>query len=354
MATTCLRTHVDFTYIDFADFAKAATSSLASFVGAETPLFANPSSALGSTVAYTKWYKVWERASPSDFIQEAFIIPILTIMVAIHFWGRRVNKRKARNWAAAHAPLLQKEFAHVGFGGYRSPSMEEVESEGAAKATSSEALTLPDEVIKEKSAQEFLSYASGRQNVAFLDVRLELLKRYNPIMLFMEWALSSLFESFTPPSERMHAIAYTFDGKEKDIIPVRTEQAQAELEARVKGIQSSYDGYVWAIVHKDSMRRLRDERYDISLTFTKDNPKLPAWATVMSESAEITDFMLTDELAKAVKETGEETFENIIITDQPIDKPAKYASPPSISAKRKQPLTFLLPTDSTKQFPASA
>ena len=309
--------------VDFADFAKAPDPSPASLASAETPLFANPAFATGSPVAYTKWYRVWERASPSDFTQEAFILPVLFVMVGFHFWGRRVNKRKARNWAAAHTPLLQNEFAHVGFGGYRAPSIDEVEGEGAAKATTSEALVLPDELIREKTAQEFLSYASGRQNVAFLDVRLEMLKRYNPMTLFMEWFLSLFFESFAPPAERMHAIAYTFDGKEKDIIPVRTERQQAELESRVKSLQSAYDGYVWAVVHKDSMRRLRDERYDISLTYTKDSTKLPSWATVMSESAEITDFMLTDELAKAVNECGEAMFENVIVTDQPIDKPAK-------------------------------
>ena len=47
------------------------------------------------------------------------------------------------------------------------------------------------------------------------------------------------------------------------------------------------------IVNKMQMRKLRDERYDASLTFTKDNSKLPDWATVMSESAEVTDMMLT-------------------------------------------------------------
>ena len=269
---------------------------------------------------------MWERASPSDFYQEAFILPLLIITLGVHFWGRRVNKRKARNWAAAHAPILQKEFARVGFGGTRAPTMEEVESSGAAKAASSEALVLPDELIQEKTAQEFLSYATGRQNVAFLDVKLEMLKRYNPFTLAMEWGASLFFDSFSPPAERMQAIAYAFDGKEKDLVPVRTEQQQAELEGRVRGLQSGFDGFVWAVVHKDAMRRLREERYDISLTFTKDNAKLPGWATVMSESAEITDYMLTDELIKAIEQAGDEAFENLIVTDQPIDKPQKYVS----------------------------
>ena len=325
--------------IDFADFATALSSSASSLASSALSAATGGASATSSPFTannpffggsqqqpapYTKWYRVWERVSPSDFYQEAFIVPFILLTVTVHYWGRRVNRRKARNWAAAHAPTLQKEFAHVGFGGSRAPTAQEIESSGAAKAASSEALVLPDELIKEKSAQEFLSYASGRQNVAFVDVRLEMFKRYNPASLLMEWALSMLFESFPPPAEKMHAIAYAFDGREKDLVPVRTEQQQIELEGRVRNLQSGYDGFVWAVVHKDSMKRLRDERYDISLTFTKDNPKLPDWATVMSESAEITDFMLTDELAKVVKEAGEAVFDNLIVSDQPIDKPQKY------------------------------
>jgi hypothetical protein len=72
------------------------------------------------------------------------------------------------------------------------------------------------------------------------------------------------------------------------------------------------------------MKRLRDDRYDISLTTTKDHPKLPAWATVMSEANEITETLLTPDLIKAVHEAGDDAFEALIITDQPQDRPNKY------------------------------
>ena len=73
------------------------------------------------------------------------------------------------------------------------------------------------------------------------------------------------------------------------------------------------------------MKQLREDRYDISLTSTKDHPKLPNWATVMSESAEVTDLLLTPELISAVEETGE-LLDYLIITDQPLEKPTKYVS----------------------------
>jgi hypothetical protein len=117
--------------------------------------------------------------------------------------------------------------------------------------------------------------------------------------------------------ERMTAVIYPFDGKEALTVPGQIPGAQ---ELRSRESKSSYDGFVWAVVNKDSMKALRDERYDISITATKDHPKLPIWATVMSESAEVTDLLLTPELVKTIEDAGE-LFDHLIITDQPIDQP---------------------------------
>lgn len=65
---------------------------------------------------------------------------------------------------------------------------------------------------------------------------------------------------------------------------------------------------------------MREERYDLSLTTTRDHAKLPVWTTVMSESAEVTDMLLTPELIKAVSDAGD-NFEAIIVSDQPINAP---------------------------------
>ena len=81
-------------------------------------------------------------------------------------------------------------------------------------------------------------------------------------------------------------------------------------------------GFVFAVVHKDLMKRLREERYDLSLTATKDSAKLPVWVTTMSESAAITDALLTPELITAINDAGDR-FEALVVTDQPIDQPKK-------------------------------
>ena len=268
---------------------------------------------------YTKWYNIHERYSLSDFKQEGVILSLIVVIIIIHLFGTSTNRKKAKKWVAAHAPILQKEFALVGFGGRKAPTADEVESEGLAKSLANDTLELPVDLLKEKSPQEFTTYATGRQNVAFLDVNLNLLKRYSPLSMIAEYGMSLFFESMPAPVEQMEAILYPFDGREALTVP---GQAPGAHELR-KDTKSSYDGFVWAIVNKETMKQLRDDRYDVSITTTKDNPKLPLWATVMSESAEITDFLLTPELVKAVEEAGD-LLNHLIITDQPIDQPVKY------------------------------
>ncbi|KAA8648855.1 hypothetical protein EYZ11_007645 [Aspergillus tanneri] len=289
---------------DFAEFVNAPDPSPASIVAASsssTPGF----NAQGTGVPYTKWYRVWERTSPKDFIQEAMVMPLILLIVVFHLWGTRKNRRKAREWAQAHAPALQSEFAVVGFGGI--PKSEDISSE----------LVSPDTLLKEKSAQEFTSYATGRQNVAFVDISIKLPKRYNPVIYWTDQVFSFLFESWTAPTETYEAIAYTFDGKEKDVVPVPAQDTSS-----LKVNNSAYDGFIWAAVHKNHMRQFRQDRYDASMTFTKDNAKLPQWVTVMTESAEITDALLTPELIQAIEKAGDD-FKYLIITDQPIDKPTR-------------------------------
>jgi hypothetical protein len=243
----------------------------------------------------------------------------------LHIWGRRTNKRKAKRWIEAHGPPLKKEYALVGFGGRREATADDVQASGLLKATTGEDSAIPQELLKEKTAQEFVTYATGRQNVAFTDVKLDLYKRYNPATLIVEFILSFLFESMRAPAERMEATSYVFDGREKDLVPAKTQQQLDAIESQARSKSSVYDQFVFAVVHKDLMRSVREDRYDISLTSTKDHASLPVWATTMSESAAVTDAVLTPELVRAIESAGD-AFEYLIITDQPLDKPQKSVS----------------------------
>ena len=191
---------------------------------------------------------------------------------------------------------------------------------GVPKAEGSDRLIVPEEMLREESVNEFMTYATGRQNVAFTDVRLVLAKRYNPLLMLGEAVAGLLLESMVPEKERMEITSYAFDGRENTLVPQKIREA----EGGKKGAgRSEYDGFVWAVVNKDEMKRVRDERYDLSLTSTKDHSKLPSWCTVMSENAEITENMLTPELVKAIEQC-EGALDMLVVTDQPVDKPKKY------------------------------
>ncbi|KAJ6032680.1 hypothetical protein N7540_003412 [Penicillium herquei] len=290
---------------DFADFVEAPNPSPASLV-ADSPTLA-VASTNGAAAPYTAWYRIWERTSPKDFMQEAMIMPFIVVLVLFHLWGTSKNRRKARDWAKSHVPALQKEFAVVGF-------------DGIARTHEGDALTVelsnPEKSLKEKSAHEFSTYATGRQNVAFVDIALKMPKRYNPVTYLMELAFGFFLESWETPTDRYEAVMYGFDGKEKDLVPVFSKDTPLKVN------NSTYDGFIWAVVHKSHMRKFRTDRYDASMTFSKDHPKLPQWVTVMSESAEITDTLLSKELIQAIEQAGND-FEFLIVTDQPIDKPTK-------------------------------
>lgn len=236
------------------------------------------------------------------------IVPILLIIIIINYIGASLNKRKVKWWASAYLPLLEAEYASVGFGA--SEGTEGMQVKGLKEAIEQSG-EVSENLLRQKKKNEFFTYATGRQNVAWLDVKLTLYKRFNPLIWFFEVALAFFVESMPAPEERMEATAYSFDGREKAIAP----------EAANVG-NSGYDGFVFAIVHKDKMKQLRDDRYDLSLTATRDHPKLPDYVTVMSESAEVTDTLITPELVKAIEEAGEE-LEALIISDMPIDAPKK-------------------------------
>lgn len=177
---------------DFADFAGAPDPSPASISPVSLTGEGAPD-AFATDVArpYTKWYRIWERTTPADFYQEAFILPVIIVIVLLHVWGTKANRRKAQAFVKAHAPILRQEFASVGYSGRKAPSVEDVQASGLAKL-SAEDLGNGDELLKEVSANEYSVYATGRQNAAFVDIKLSLLKRYNPLIRYGESVLGQI------------------------------------------------------------------------------------------------------------------------------------------------------------------
>ncbi|KAI5289061.1 hypothetical protein KEM54_004479 [Ascosphaera aggregata] len=319
--------------------AASMASQAASLASASSP-FTAPSPRSARTqlkpVVYTKWYRIWERTAPADFITEAIFIPAILLVCLFHMLGMRRNRRRARTFAQTALPILQDEYALVGYGRTKATQPAHLSPEDI------KAGNIPDNMLKERAANEFTMYATGRQHVAFLDVEIITSKWYNPFVQVSNMLLSYVFESLEAPIEKVTLVAYAFDGHEKDLVPAIPAESE-EIERKAKRESSTYDGFVFSIVHKNVMRKLREVRYDVSLTQTKDNPKLPQWATVMTESAEITDAMLTKELIQAVEEVGEKSFEYLIITDQPEDKPVTLEE---TKPRKRVALSFRLPSGS--------
>ncbi|OAQ96862.1 hypothetical protein LLEC1_04698 [Akanthomyces lecanii] len=295
---------------DFADFASAPDPApvAGATLGGATPL------ATGRP--FTKWYNIHERHSLSEFKVEGVILLVTAFIFIFHFFGAGSNRNKARKWMRAHAAALQSEFALVGYG--RAPNAEDAN---------------PDTLLKEKSLFEFASYATGRKNIAFMDIKITLTKKFNPIVYLFETVGSFLVESMGPaPEEIAEVLIYPFDGKENLTVPRRRGAAEES---------EPFDGFVWAVVNKTRMQRLRDQRYDVSLTVTKDNSKLPEWLTVMSESAEVTDTLLTADLIAAIVALGD-NFQYLVISDQPIDSPTTLDE---TTPRKRLHLKYSLPAD---------
>ncbi|KZZ95764.1 hypothetical protein AAP_01440 [Ascosphaera apis ARSEF 7405] len=201
-------------------------------------------------IVYTKWYRVWERTTPADFIIEAVFVPAILLVCIFHMLGMRRNRARARTFAQAHLPLLQDEFSLVGYGRTKrtQPAHLSAEDINAGK--------IPSNVLKERGANEFTMYASGRQNVAFLDINIVTSKWYNPFVQILNLVFSFLMESVEMPVEKALLVSYAFDGHEADLVPAPPPE-QEEIERKAKKESSVYDGFVFAVVHKNAMRKLR-------------------------------------------------------------------------------------------------
>ncbi|EAQ91043.1 hypothetical protein CHGG_02978 [Chaetomium globosum CBS 148.51] len=278
----------------------------------------------------------------ADFDQAADPSPAPIVpetSMANTFWCRADHTalhQVAKKWMRAHAAPLTSEFASVGFTGVP-PSVADKKGDELLQALIDTNTRQGDSLIRENSLFEFATYATGRANVAFLDVKLTLVKRFNPLTVLFETAFAFFTDVATETQDILEATLYPFDGKEALTVPGMPGAA----ELRSKDSKSAFDGFVWALVHKERMKQVRDDRFDVSLTVTKDHAKLPNWLTVMTESAEITDALLTPELIKAAGLAGD-LLEYLIITDQPVEKPKTLND---TTPRKRVHLRYRLPSD---------
>ncbi|KAK9247699.1 hypothetical protein V1506DRAFT_531162 [Lipomyces tetrasporus] len=224
----------------------------------------------------------WSRMWSYNWMNEFYFLAVVIAFVALHLGGSAWNKRKATNWMKSQLEALRSQFYQVGF--------------DESVTTTEPAMVPVAKYLKRIGPIDYVFYATGRLNISLLHGKITMLSRHNVIMMVFEYAFAFLF-STEPP---------------KDLVEIIARPTDAD--------KSSYDGFVFAIVNKEIMKRVRDESYDLSLTRTSDHPKLPVSCTVMSEAAEITETLFTPELLAAVK-AAENVLQYLVISDLPVDRP---------------------------------
>ncbi|KAK9465737.1 hypothetical protein V1512DRAFT_265269 [Lipomyces arxii] len=219
-----------------------------------------------------------------NWTNELSFLAVVLGFIGLHLVGAYLNKRKATNWMKAQLEGLKLQFYQVGFD---------------ASVNILEPGALPfSKLLKRLGPVDYVFYATGRANVSLLHGKITLVARHNVIMVFLDYVLSFVFGYDAP----------------KDTVEFIVKPSDSEKE------KSTYDGFVFAVVHKDYMKRVREENYDLSLTKTSDHPKLPVSMTVMCESAEIRETFLTPELIEAVT-NAESVFEYLVLSDLPVARP---------------------------------
>jgi len=243
-------------------------AALTQFIAALTPApFVNPQEYDGFEL---RWKFFVFR--PALFQKEALLFSGLLFYLAFFLYGRWSNARKATKWLDAHLPVLEQQFSK------------------------------PKHWIQD-GYSDFFNFSTGRRNVASLHAIFALQPRHD----FFQWAFQ---------------IGRTFvdlQYRPKDDL---------QLDFKLLPGALAHD-FVWAVVSKDELLSVKNDRWDLTFTKTTENPGIPSKFSIMSEFADVTDGVLKAfPLAKLLENPKiVPYFRSLSITDQPRDRPTKPIQP---------------------------
>ncbi|KAL0579687.1 hypothetical protein V5O48_002317 [Marasmius crinis-equi] len=242
---------------------------------------------------YDGWEYKWKMFvfRPAYFKTEVYLIGAILLYVAVWFVGKGANGRKAERWNAAHKPILEQNFSK--------PSQRGLLRDGYT---------------------DFFSFSTGRRNVASLHV---------------------IF-SFRPIHDLLQFLFYTartfvdLDYRFRDDL---------ELDFKLLANGLPHD-FVWAVVAKNELKKIKDDRWDLTFTKTSENPNLPPYLSVMSEFADVTDNILRNSaLSNVLKDPKiQPYFRSLSVTDQPRDRPLEPV--PAEKREKHVILTLSIPSSS--------
>ncbi|KAJ7283631.1 hypothetical protein C8J57DRAFT_1293105 [Mycena rebaudengoi] len=172
---------------------------------------------------------------PALFQTEAYILAGLLFYLAAFAYGSWSNGRKANKWLKAHLPILEQQFSK------------------------------PHKWVQDGHS-DFFNFSTGRRSVASLHTIFALRPRHD----FFQWAFQTL-RTFVDLQYRP-----------KDDL---------QLDFKLLPDVLPHD-FVWAIVSKDELLFVKDDRWDLTFTKTSENPGIPTKFSVMTEFADVTDGVL--------------------------------------------------------------
>ncbi|OSD04267.1 DUF1682-domain-containing protein [Trametes coccinea BRFM310] len=233
-----------------------------------------------------KWKFITFR--PAYFKNELYFIAAALLYVACYFLGKQANRSRARKWFDEHLSIYQAQFS---------------------KPTHAAGLV-------QDGNSDFFVFSTGRRALTSLHTTFTLRPRHDLFQYLFQVARGLVELDYKVYDE----VELEFTFRE----PVGREGAVPEC--------------VWAVVAKDELKKIRDERWDLTFTKTTDSPSLPNTLAVMSEFADITTNLLKPYGAFSLPAilsapAIQPYFRSLSLTDQPRTRPA-HPLPPSERTKR--------------------
>ncbi|ODV80188.1 DUF1682-domain-containing protein [Suhomyces tanzawaensis NRRL Y-17324] len=153
-----------------------------------------------------------------------------------------------------------------------------------------------DKLYVKDSSENYSSYATGRANIAKVDLTFRLVPRHNIFVWILETVMSFFTENIYAPVDKVEIV----------ITPSKDVQ---------------YENFIAAIVSKIGMNDFRKFNYYLSLTKTSDSANLPESFVYMGEANEFQDKITTPELKQALSVQAASFLNYVAFTDQPVERP---------------------------------
>jgi hypothetical protein len=221
------------------------------------------------TVEELQALTIWERVKLNDWRLEMITLGFTLGYILLFVLGDRYNKSLITGFLSGVSDVFNKNFFQFG-------------------------VNAKDLYIKD-SAENYSSYATGRVNIAKVNINFTLQPRQNVFVWFFEYVLSFFFAVAESPEDRVDIV----------ITP-----------------SAEYDNFILGFVSKLGMNESRNLNYYLSLTKTTDSPSLPQSFVYMSEANEFQEKLTTQEIKAVLNNSVTTSFlKYLAFTDQPAVKP---------------------------------